>query len=82
MQVKVKQSGIGDADQNFYNTVVNGTLDFLRLPEIDIPEGTHGEITHIGIQGEFHIKWIELNVETISMFNSYEMEMLEFGDEK
>ena len=56
MQVKVKQSGIGDADQNFYVTTICGTLNYVDLPTIEIPEGTHGEITHIGIHGEIHIE--------------------------
>lgn len=82
MQVKVKQSGVGDADRKFYMTTVDGSLDFLDLPTIEIPEGTHGTITHIGLQGEIHIKWIELSVETFSIFHSYELEILEFGEKE
>lgn len=64
-----------------HTTIVNGTLPFLHLPLIEIPEGVHGQISHVShFSDEFHVKWIELKVETIEEFSSQIFEDLEFEE--
>jgi len=64
-----------------HTTIVMGCnlIPFPQLPLIEIPEGIHGQISYVSnFSGEFHVKWTELEVETIEDFDSQIFEDLEF----
>jgi len=63
-------------------TKVMGDLDWLELPTIEIPKGIHGQVSYTSsfYTGEFHVKWTELEVETIEHFDSSVFEDLEFEE--
>lgn len=73
--------GMEVKSQKMHYTVVKGNLDFLSLPNIEIPEGVHGEIifkTQKQLDDdEFHVKWIEIEATTIENWNGFTKENLE-----
>jgi len=63
-------------------TIVMGSneVPFLQLPRIELPKGIHGKVSFTKYTGEFHVKWVELEVETIEHFDSSVFETLEFEE--
>jgi len=77
-QLKVGQ---GIKTKKPHGTIVNGTIEHRCLPRITIPQEIRGQISYISnFSGEFHIKWVELEVETIEFFDSSVFETLEFEE--